>query len=514
MRAEIVTPGLPQLAPGFQQVTPPGQSSSGKASKGLLLLQIDGLSYENLVDAMGKGYAPNLKKLVDSKQYLLHPFLCGIPAETIPFQSAIYYGIRIPANEWYSKKEKKVIDSIEYEEVVKRQALASGERGLIRGGTELVNPLDGGAKPEDTAVTVKTLYDERRNLGTFRALSKEIWRCTKILKKSFWKVPLVSWKLVRTYCSTRGQMKKNRQWNTWWDRHYPLLLGVADHVFPGLIASGIIRSMKEGRPVSHGNFTAYDEKAHYLGKDTKDAYQSLKCADAKIGDILKYMKKHKTDYNVVIFSDHVQTRSRLFKDEYGKRLHDVILDYANQVSKVGKVTEKEIAASHAYSLLNVYVHLRDGAVLGSEIEQRYPGLIKKIADHPGMGMVVSREKDALRITGKDGELLITKGASVITGKNPLEMYADQYQDRDTLAKQIWEYAQVPETGDLILFSAYKDGRVFDFNDNYSLVSSHGGLGGGQNVPFAIYDPKSGFDPSQVKEALELYVPLKQLKCRV
>jgi len=127
-----------------------------------------------------------------------------------------------------------------------------------------------------------------------------------------------------------------------------------------------------------------------------------------------------------------------------------------------------------------------------------------------MGVVVTREGNRLYMQGKKGTLVWDSGQVSVIGENPLNMYGDPA----IIAKQIADYAAVPETGDVMAFAIYENDSTVDFNDKYTLIALHGGLGGDQNTPFMMYRPSSGLDPTKVLEAVELHEKFAALRCRV
>ncbi len=93
------------------------------------------------------------------------------------------------------------------------------------------------------------------------------------------------------------------------------------------------------------------------------------------------------------------------------------------------------------------------------------------------------------------------------GTDPLVKFGDS----EMLTKVISEYAQVPLTGDMLIFGGYHNGRIIDFNDKYSMVSLHGGLGGEQTEPFMIHGKEVKLEPSKITNPMDLYAQLKKIK---
>lgn len=485
-----------------------GQPAEGQASeqdRGLILLQIDGLSKGTLERAMAKGYAPNMKSMVESGKYKFDKYFCGIPAETLPILTSFFYGIHIAANDWYDKQKGEFVDSIKEEPAIQAQAALKGEKGLLADGTVYLSPVTGGSG--DTSIDVSSLYQDKAEKGTFKALASEIWKDIKLIKHGGYSIAKMTYKFLRDFFQARSDLKKNDQWNTWWDQHYPYLISFADNVFPVIATEGVKESIDRGIPVTYVDYTSYDESGHYYGSNTEKAMKSLQVVDEKIGEVLKKIDKEKKPYDVIVLSDHGQTDSVLFSKVYGKPVQEMVVDWANECKPDVPAKEGDIVVAHAYSMGNVYFNFSKGKVKMEEIEQRYPGMMQKMAEHPSMGFVVARTQDGMVIQGKEGKVTVGKNGAVVEGTDPVAKYGDS----NVITGQIADYLKLPNTGDVLMFSTFHDGRIIDFNDHYSMVSLHGGLGGEQTEPFLLYGSDVGIEPGKVNKALDLYEQFKNVK---
>ncbi|PYM68860.1 MAG: hypothetical protein DME03_23475, partial [Candidatus Rokuibacteriota bacterium] len=74
----------------------------------LLIVQIDGLSRAVLEEAIAKGRAPFLARLVRQRGYRMAPMSVGLPTSTPAFQMAAMYGVRpdIPGFHYHDKRRK------------------------------------------------------------------------------------------------------------------------------------------------------------------------------------------------------------------------------------------------------------------------------------------------------------------------------------------------------------------------------------------------------------------------
>ncbi|MBW6474799.1 MAG: phage holin family protein, partial [Anaerolineaceae bacterium] len=79
---------------------------------GLIIIEIDGLSYNVLREAIDLGYMPTLRNFI-AKNYQLHSWNCGLPSQTSASQMGILYGenTNIPAFRWYEKDKEKLVVS-------------------------------------------------------------------------------------------------------------------------------------------------------------------------------------------------------------------------------------------------------------------------------------------------------------------------------------------------------------------------------------------------------------------
>lgn len=505
---EKVSP--PPRTNGVEQVLKDGkivplENHASEKDRGLILLQIDGLSYGTLKEAMDKGYAPNMKRMAESGQYNFGKFFSGTPAETIPILSSAFYGTPIAANDWYDKEKGTMVDSIREEPRIQKEAAAKGEPGLLADGTVYLSPVTGGSG--DSAIDVSQLYQDQDQKGTVKSMAKEVWKDVKLIKRGNNSIEKMTYAFARDFFTARKDLQQRGQWRTWWDQHYPYLISMADNVFPAVATEGVKESIDRGVPITYVDYTSYDESGHYYGAKTTKAMESISVVDKKIGQILKKIEKEKKPYDVVVFSDHGQTESVLFSDIYGKPIQEMITDWANEGNPAAPAKKGDIEIAHTYSSGGVYFNFTRGRATGQEIESHYPGLINRMTAHPAIDFLVYRTNDGIVIQSREGKITKTADTVTLEGEDPLAKFGDSR----FLTTMIAEYAQVPLTGDMLIFGGYHGNRIIDFNDKYTMVSLHGGLGGEQTEPFMIVGKDTGINPENIKGPMDLYRQFKQLK---
>jgi len=60
--------------------------------RGFIIIQIDGLSYDHLKQALDAGYMPYLAQLLTEQRLMVFPWRCGLPSTTPAVQIEIMFG--------------------------------------------------------------------------------------------------------------------------------------------------------------------------------------------------------------------------------------------------------------------------------------------------------------------------------------------------------------------------------------------------------------------------------------
>jgi len=127
------------------------------STRGLVMMEIDGLSYHHIQKALKDGYMPNLQKMIDEDSYVLSRVDCGLPSQTSSCQAGIMFGDNhdIPAFRWYDKDAQKLFVSGKDAALINERYAKGG--GLMRGGSSINNLLSGDAEKSIlTAANFKT----------------------------------------------------------------------------------------------------------------------------------------------------------------------------------------------------------------------------------------------------------------------------------------------------------------------------------------------------------------------
>ena len=84
---------------------------SAEPGRGLVMMEIDGLSVHHLQKALDDGLMPTLQEMIDEEGYVLSTVDCGLPSQTSACQAGIMFGDNddIPAFRWYDKEQAEAV---------------------------------------------------------------------------------------------------------------------------------------------------------------------------------------------------------------------------------------------------------------------------------------------------------------------------------------------------------------------------------------------------------------------
>jgi uncharacterized membrane protein YvlD (DUF360 family) len=502
-------------------------------STGLVMLEIDGLSYHHIKKAIDDGYMPNVQQMIEQDGYVLSHTDCGLPSQTSACQTGILFGDNhdIPAFRWYDKARGKLF--VSGNDAAEINARYAHGQGLLRGGASINNMMNG-----DATLSLLTASDLRG--GTTeqqRARARDVYLLLlnphffmRVLGLFIGESILEVWQYFRDV--TAGvQPRLNRL-----HKFYPFIRS-ATTVFMREV-SGFLTLMQivRGEPAMYTTWPGYDEVAHHSGPWSKHAFGTLRGFDRYIGSVREIIAtKAPRPYELLLLSDHGQSFGPTFLMRYGYTLKEFIerhmpagtvmvqtsggddgsLSVASTAAELGNiqaqgmggrtgqaaVKQMKKAAEEATdareqdtaleaqaadvtfcgsgNLGQVYFHAFPHRTTLDELNTAYPGMVEAVIGHEGVGLVVITEADGTPVAhGKRGTRNLHTGE--ISGEDPLLPYGDV----DLRAWQVRRVADFPSAGDLIIVSTlYPDGTVAALEE---LIGNHGGMGGEQTDSFLLH----------------------------
>ncbi len=290
--------------------------------KGLVMVQIDGLSLTVLQQALSTGRMPFLGKLLEQEKYSLFPLYPGLPSTTPRVQGHLFYGVKmaVPSfsfRDHASGKLRRLYDpeaAAQIEDVLQE----SGE-GLLKGGASYGNVYCGGAE-ECHFCTVSFGKDRLFREKNLLRLSVTLYRFFRSLLKSS---ILITVESVLAFADFfRGILSGHSLYKEL--KFIPSRIAISI-LLRDLIRDSVVMDIKQGLPVIHLNLVGYDEHSHRRGPGSPFALKTLKGIDAAIARIWKTAdRKGKRKYILWIYSDHGQEEVARYEFEQGRSLRETV----------------------------------------------------------------------------------------------------------------------------------------------------------------------------------------------
>ena len=514
-------------------------------TRGLIIVEIDGLSRGRVEDALERGLMPFLQGLL-RRGHSLTPYDCGLPSQTSSSQAGIMFGDNwdIPGFRWYDKREGRVVSSRNPTDARAIEAAVSRGQGLLRGGSSINNNLSGGA--------MKTVLTASRGLDT-RPLEQQ--RGMEDLYLYFLNPTLFPRSLLLAVVEMGREVvqglrrRLRREWPraerviSWFPAERAACTVLLRDVGTFVTVIDVLR----GLPAIYVTYMGYDEVAHHTGPDARDALSVLRSIDTQIRRIHEVVvTRAPRPYDLFILSDHGQAGGATFRQRYGATLAEVVdaflEDSATAVEVAGTQAARRPGRELAREMGGVERRLAAEGVRTATLERTRKVLEKPVARaddvRPAETEEVQAESSRARteadvvvcatgnlahvyFTGVDDQATVNQveaahpglvaalvrhpGIGCVVGRDEkgktwlFGAQGDRCLDdgivlgEDPLARygpvevrsgQLRRLAAFPHAGDLIIFSTlYEDGTVASFEN---LVGCHGGMGGGQTDAFVVH----------------------------
>jgi len=519
--------------------------------RGFIVIQIDGLAYDHLCEAMARGHAPHIKRLLEKKALKLARWRCGLPSATPAVQAGIMFGnnFDIPAFRWYEKESNtSVVCKLPGLAKAMQDRISAGRRGILRGGSSYVNMFDGGARLSLftlSAMNSQRFFESVRGIGFLLLFLLSPLRVLRVILLSTWEYLVdLGKRFVALFVPGYHQP---------FNVLSPFLQIVTNVIFREIQTFACLIDIYRGMPAIYTNYYSYDEVAHHYRVGSAEALKALRGIDNQIKQIDRMRTQYrKRRYDLYILSDHGLTPSIPFQKAYGRTLGEYIAEQmsegvftderggderpsaakalflleelkgiearlsergASLVQAAYRFVDKrlvvededaswdlskrgDIVVRNSGSMSHVYFNVAPRQMNLSEIALIYPYLLNRLVEHDGIGLVVGREEGETVIVGKEGTLTLNERVEV-RGQNPLLSLPEP----ELTASQLRQLASFPHSGDVVIFGAWRDDQVICFEDQ---VASHGGLGGPQDYPFITYPSELNLDLEEVTNAKDLY----------
>jgi hypothetical protein len=453
---------------------------------GLLMVQLDGVAEPVLRWAVQAGNLPTLGHWLRSGSHTLRGWHVGLPSTTPASQAGILHGAsrQIPGFRWYEKDTGRLMVSNRPRDAAIIEPRLSDGRGLLRdGGVSIGNAFSG-----DAVISLLTVSHARlpgrsaRGWATFMASPYGFTRA----------LVLGVGEVITELHQARQQRRRNLLPRVSRSGAF-LALRPASMLLRDVNISLAAEQMARGAPAIYCDLVDYDEVAHHAGPARPESMRQLESLDRMLGVLERLAPEASRHYHLVVLSDHGQSQGATFRQRWGETLDEVVERFAapDEAFAPRVPAEWEATVEPDYpdtpaapllvvssgNLAMVYLTRMEGRLTREEIDRAYPRLIPGLAAHPGIGLVVVRDRDGPVALGTAGSNRLADGT--VEGVDPLLPYGPHAR-ADLLRHQ-----ETAHVGDLVLISAV-DPVTLEVAAFEELVGSHGGLGGWQTDAMLVH----------------------------
>lgn len=532
--------------------------SAPDGRRGLIVVQIDGLAHKVLCDALAAGALPTVSRMLEREGHRLERWWCGIPSSTPAVQSGLMYGNNwdVPAFRWYDKSSGRTWVAKHPRDARQLQdRLSAGRTGLMEGGSSYVNIFDGGARLSLFTVSAwggARFFENVRGMSLIVLMLLSPLRLLRATFGGFWEFLRDLWQRLAARFDTRVGPRRRPFSVT-----AALFQAFVSRVFVELQTFGALLDIYRRVPVIYTNYCGYDDVAHQLGPLDGETLRVLRGIDGRIReiDVARRRFADRREYDLIVLSDHGMSRCTPMKERYGQTLGELVAslverhhpefvldesrhetsrsaaearflldelegiraNLAPRGQRLVSVLENFVArrvptdpaqewnlARHSDIILRnsgtislIYFPVTPQRMDLSEIELVYPGLLRGLEEHPGIGLVLGTQ---------DGQptAMTVRGPRRLGDLNDpaIADLLDNLPDRALAASQLSRLLSFPSCGDLVVLGRWNSrGETIAFEPHWA---THGGLGGEQNHPFILLPPGVAWDVAHITDPQQLY----------
>jgi endonuclease/exonuclease/phosphatase family metal-dependent hydrolase len=300
------------------------KSKDVPSSRGLVLIQIDGLSRRQLEHAMARGNLPFLRQLMQKHKYRLDSLYSGLPSSTPAVTAELLYGVKgaVPAFSFFDRATGRVCRMFEPDSAraVEQRLKQQGEP-LLAGGSAYASIYIGGAAESHLCAASMDWSDLFKLGHPLRMALLVLLNLYSMLRTGV--LLVVEFFLAIMDC-LRGLIAGRDLWKE--IKFVPSRVGVCI-LMRELATIGAKMDVTRGLPIVYLNLVGYDEQSHRRGPTSRFAHWSLKGIDGAIGRVWKAAQRSpRRDYDVWIFSDHGNEETRSYAREHGRSVQEVVAE--------------------------------------------------------------------------------------------------------------------------------------------------------------------------------------------
>ena len=521
----------------------------GRPGRGLLVVQLDGVSEPLLRQAITGGAMPTVSSWLRDGSHVLRRWHTGLPATTPAGQSVLLHGDTraVPSFRWWDKEQgRMVVASAPSDLAEVERGLTTGRGLLADGGVSVSNLFSGDAPTRVLTMSDARVPTRERGAAWFAVARSGFARS----------IILFVGQMITEWHQGRRQRRRDVRPRVRRGGVFVLLRGLTTVVLRDLNVSIVSEHLARGTPVVFVDFVDYDEVAHHAGPSRPESMRTLESLDRVLQFFDDLTEEVRCDYELVVVSDHGQAQGATFRQLTGRTLSEVVQDLVaapappaaddrpvetwgpanvllssatgseRRVGLEGRASGRRqqpaatpsaatapdgaVVVAASGSLAHVYLTGVPGRVVEEDVRRLHPALVDGLAAHPHVGLVLLRRADGSlvahgargwrRVTAAGTGEVDDDGDHEGEGEDPVAAYGR------LAAADLAALDRRDHVGDLVLLGALDRslGEVVAFEE---LVGSHGGLGGWQTEALFIHPASWQVDPghpltgTQVHDAL-------------
>lgn len=292
---------------------------------GLVMIQIDGLGFDELRKALARNELPFLRRLIEREHYHLHRMYTGVPATTAAVQAELFYGIRqaVTGFSFYDRASGKLATMIDPETArrVEKDLHQRSDAPLLTGGSGYANNYTGGAREPHFCPAARGWGSGLRDaspLAVAALIVTNLFGFLKMLALALVEAVIAIGDLVHGVIGGKSFFKELK--------FIPTRIAITV-LLRELAVIGAKIDIARGLPVVHVNFLGFDEQAHRRGPDSRFAHWTLKGIDRAIKRLWKAAHlSARRNYGLWVYSDHGQEGATPYQVRFERSFGDAVAD--------------------------------------------------------------------------------------------------------------------------------------------------------------------------------------------
>ncbi len=459
------------------------KSEGTAATPGLVLIQIDGLSFKNYQRGLLEGHLPFLHSLGAKQKYKDYALYTGLPSNTPAVQGELFYGVKgcVPAFHFVDRQsgETFVMFNPKCAQEIETR-LGKDNDALLKDGSSYSNIFTGGSEESHYCAAGGGYSRLFKVFNPFTLMLIFIFHMNiffRTLALLFLEV------VIGVYEFVRGVLRGKKI-----SVELKFILGRAliCVLLRELVVMGGKIDIARGLSIIHLNFVGYDEQAHWRGPSSKFAHWSLRGIDDAVRRVWKEARlAERRDYDIWVYSDHGQEDAILYTEEHGRSIEEAIAEIFGELAS-SKISNKKIRFSHAQRVEHVspkviavgmgpLVHIYPSTELNPAEKERVICELLLKAKVPVV--LIPKEAGQVESRTRAGKFMLPGEASEILGKD--------HPFLKEAACDLVALCHHPSAGEIIISGFCQGQKLITFA---SESGCHAGYGPEETRGFALLSP--------------------------